>query len=125
MFNPPAALAAFFMSTIPAPAQQTVLMQCGDRAETVRKLEDRYRERPIAIGLTSGGVLLEILTSVDGATWTAPETQPAKRSEASTPKFVSVVETQIQFGMTDQIFALASRRILREREIGSRTSTDD
>ena len=33
-------------------------------------LAQKYGEAPVAIGVTSGGGLVEILTSGDGATWT-------------------------------------------------------
>lgn len=44
---------------------------CAERAEMLLRLGDRFSEAPIAVGMTNGGHLLEIITSETGSTWTA------------------------------------------------------
>ncbi len=43
---------------------------CGLRSTVVENLAERYQELPVAIGVTSGGGLVEVLSSSDGETWT-------------------------------------------------------
>lgn len=43
---------------------------CGSRSTVVENLAERYQELPVAIGVTSGGGLVEVLSSSDGETWT-------------------------------------------------------
>ncbi len=50
-----------------AAAAQSV---CGPRNEVVDQLAKKYQELPVAIGVTSLGGLVEVLTSGDGSTWT-------------------------------------------------------
>ncbi len=66
-----AAAAAFF---IPAPAQGAP--GCAPRAEALAHLAKQYRERRIAVGVSDGGGLVEVLASPDGATWTILVTAP-------------------------------------------------
>ena len=63
-----AVLAAF---SLPAEAQ----VACGERAIMVEKLASNYAERPVAMGLTSKGAVLEVFTSEIG-TWTFLITMP-------------------------------------------------
>ena len=44
----------------PAHAQQA----CGERATFMNKLEERYSEHPIAMGLTNKGAVLEVLARI-------------------------------------------------------------
>ena len=39
-------------------------------------LEGRYQEQPVAVGITSGGGLLEVLSSPSGSSWTIIITSP-------------------------------------------------
>ena len=39
-------------------------------------LAERYQERPIAVGVTSEGSLVEVLTDAKGGTWTIIVTSP-------------------------------------------------
>ncbi len=50
-----------------APAQGPA--PCGPRDEILSALSQKYSEAPSAIGLTSTGELLQVLTSADHATW--------------------------------------------------------
>lgn len=55
-----------------AAAAQTV---CGDREEIVESLRQSFNEEPAAMGLSSSGALMEILTSERGS-WTLMLTMP-------------------------------------------------
>lgn len=49
---------------------------CGTRADILKELSKRFSEEPIAVGLSNNGSLIEVLTSVNGATWTILSSQP-------------------------------------------------
>ena len=49
---------------------------CGDRASLVAELAERYAEKRAAMGMTGKGMMLEILASPDGATWSLIITDP-------------------------------------------------
>ncbi len=49
---------------------------CMPRDEIVEMLDARYSEAPIALGLASGGRLVEVFSTADGATWTLLLTAP-------------------------------------------------
>lgn len=49
---------------------------CGAHADIVKQLGDRYRERPIAAGLSSQGAIMEVFASKEGSTWTLVLTRP-------------------------------------------------
>ncbi len=72
-FWPVAAFAAFFMSAIPALAQQ---QRCAERADMLKRLAKEYREAPVAIGIVSDGKLFELLSTPAGKTWTIIVTTP-------------------------------------------------
>ena len=55
----------------PAAAQQA----CGERANFLNKLEESFAERPIAMGLTDKGAVLEVFASQKGS-WTFLITMP-------------------------------------------------
>ena len=44
--------------------------QCDQRARALDHLAQKYKEAPVAIGVTSSGGIVEVLTTSDGATWT-------------------------------------------------------
>ena len=73
------ALIAF--AAVPAQAQQTQQTQqlCGERAKLMPHLEQKFSERPIAMGLTAKGAVLEVLTSPSGS-WTFLVTEPSGRT---------------------------------------------
>ena len=50
--------------------------QCGPRADVLAMLAKKFEERPVAIGLSGNGRLLEILARDDGRTWTVVSTSP-------------------------------------------------
>lgn len=52
---------------------------CGDRETFLTRLGKTYSEQPVAMGLTSDGTLMEVLTSASG-TWTILVTYPNGRT---------------------------------------------
>ena len=55
-----------------SPAQQ----QCDQRKTVIGHLAKKYREAPVAVGVTSTGGLVEVLTTGDGNTWTIIVSKP-------------------------------------------------
>ena len=51
-------------------------MACTDRTAALRHLEGKFSEVPEAMGLTSTGGVLEVLTSDAGKSWTMLITMP-------------------------------------------------
>lgn len=49
---------------------------CGDRAELMSKLADKYKEAPVAQAVTNDGKLVEVVASKHGGTWTILMTKP-------------------------------------------------
>jgi hypothetical protein len=68
-----AAVIVIAMSALPAAAGSP---SCASRPELLKQLADKFHEQPAALGLTSNGSLIEVLTSDDGSTWTIMITQP-------------------------------------------------
>ena len=63
----------------PAAAEE-VTKQWNDRNEVVEQLAKNYAEAPRALGVTSGGAVLELFTASDGDTWTIMVTLPNGQS---------------------------------------------
>ena len=51
---------------------------CGKRTDILKALEARYKEIPVAMGLTNNGLMMELFSSPDGSTWTIAMTQTNK-----------------------------------------------
>jgi len=66
------AISAILCSTTVAQAQP----QCGMRSSILEVLDRQYGETPVAIGVTQGGGLLEVISSADGVTWSILVTTP-------------------------------------------------
>ena len=49
---------------------------CGPRAIMLDWLAANFREAPVALGVTTMGYLMELVTSPDGDTWTLMVTNP-------------------------------------------------
>jgi len=49
---------------------QPQTQQCDQRARVIGHLAQKYKEAPVAIGVTSNGGMVEVLTTGDGGTWT-------------------------------------------------------
>ncbi len=59
--------------TLPASAQQ---VPCAKRGDILKQLSVRHSEAPAAMGLSSNGSMLEVLTSQAGGSWTIITTMP-------------------------------------------------
>jgi hypothetical protein len=59
----------------PTPARADAQV-CGARNDILAELTKRYSEAPVAVGLSNSGVLVEVLSSDKGATWTIIVSQP-------------------------------------------------
>jgi hypothetical protein len=66
--------AAILLTMSSAPAASAPM--CGARSEILKQLSARYREVPVALGVSSNGSLVELLTSERGSTWTLMISQP-------------------------------------------------
>jgi hypothetical protein len=55
---------------MPATAEAASSGLCGSRTQLLDQLSKRYKEEPVALGVTSNGSLVEVLTSDQGSTWT-------------------------------------------------------
>lgn len=66
------AISYSFLQAAPASAQP----QCGMRASILEVLDQKYGETPVAVGVTEGGGLLEVISSADGVTWSILVTSP-------------------------------------------------
>ncbi len=49
---------------------------CGPRNLVLATLASNYQERPVAMGLSNSGRLLELMVSQDGKSWTVVTTSP-------------------------------------------------
>ncbi len=61
-----------------APVALSAPMQpvCGRRIDILEQLAEKYDEALVAAGLTTGGAMVEVLTTDDGRTWTIILTMP-------------------------------------------------
>ena len=50
--------------------------QCNDRKQVLDLLAQKYKEAPVASGVTNNGGLVEVLTDAKGGTWTIIVTTP-------------------------------------------------
>lgn len=69
----PALAAAAFLSAPETTARAQTpgqAQQCDQRAKVIGHLAQKYQEAPVAIGVTTSGGIVEVLTSGDGSTWT-------------------------------------------------------
>lgn len=73
LFSLTAALVSALSFSAPAWAQFTG--PCDTRANILNHLSGQYKEVPVAMGLTSSGAVIEVLTSPSG-TWTFLVTYP-------------------------------------------------
>ncbi len=69
--------AAALLGPLGAHAQtQSETLLCDRRANIIGSLAEQYREAPVAIGVTSTGGMVEVLTTGDGTTWTIIMSNP-------------------------------------------------
>jgi hypothetical protein len=50
--------------------------QCNERKNVLDLLANKYKEAPVALGVTNSGGLVEVLTADKGQTWTIIVTTP-------------------------------------------------
>src|SRR3546814_17913127 len=50
--------------------------QCDQRESVLQVLQQKYKEQPIALGVTHNGGLVEVLTTGNGNTWSIIVTTP-------------------------------------------------
>lgn len=50
--------------------------QCNDRDSVIALLASKYKEQPVALGVTNTGGLVEVLSTDKGDTWTIIVTTP-------------------------------------------------
>jgi hypothetical protein len=50
--------------------------ECDQRSSVIKLLAQRFSESPVAIGVTEQGSLVEVLSDIDGGTWTIIMTSP-------------------------------------------------
>ena len=63
--------ATLLLGSVGALAQtQMQAQQCDLRTKVLGHLAQKYHEAPVAIGVTSTGGIVEVLTTDDGETWT-------------------------------------------------------
>lgn len=93
------------LATGPAIATAQQIPRCTARADMVEYLAETYGERPVAIGLTRNGVLMEVLAHPDGRSW-------------------SLISTALQGGVRVSCLQLAGEafRILRAQSATERDS---
>ncbi len=66
--------ALFIVGLIPVSASAKPI--CGKRNDVIGKLSGSFSEKPSAMGLTTNGDVIEVLTSPSGSTWTIVVTMP-------------------------------------------------
>ena len=68
---------AALLGPVGAHAQtQSQTLLCDQRASIIGYMAEKYREAPVAIGVTSTGSIVEVLTTGDGTTWTIIVSNP-------------------------------------------------
>jgi hypothetical protein len=58
------------------PFSASAAPQCDLRERAVAHLLEKYKESPVALGVTHNGGLVEVLTTADGSTWSIIVTTP-------------------------------------------------
>lgn len=73
MWKPLALAASIAILSSPALAANK---QCNNRDKVLGMLATKYKEVPVALGVTNNGGLIEVLSAGDGTTWTIIITTP-------------------------------------------------
>ena len=64
-------------TTTLATAQQLRQIVCSKRADVIKHLANKFKEKPISMGLANNGGVVEIFSSQTGASWTIIITMPS------------------------------------------------
>ncbi len=75
-FIPRVTMAAVLALSFPALAGQHGGPTCDIRHRVLAQLENKYSEKPVAIGIANNGSVVELLTTREGNTWTIVITLP-------------------------------------------------
>jgi len=69
---------AILLFSIPAQAEHQLPTQsvCAQRLAILEQLENRFKQVPTALGLANNGMMVELISSPDGKTWTIILTRP-------------------------------------------------
>ena len=68
---------AAVLSAVPSIQQPAAAQSlCGKRAELASALAEKFKESPVAAGLSQLGEVIEVFSSADGTTWTLVVTKP-------------------------------------------------
>jgi hypothetical protein len=78
MFRSIVATAAIMVAATPVLAEPPA--RCASRDRLLEQLDRGYQEQRIAVGLSNRGVVIEILASADGASWSLLVTHPGGHS---------------------------------------------
>jgi hypothetical protein len=62
------------------PVTSQAAPMCSPREDVLEMLEGKYKESPIALGITNDGGLLEVFSTDGGETWTIIVTSPRGES---------------------------------------------
>lgn len=68
------AFAGFLAVSVQATAETA---SCAAREDVLTMLSQKYAEAPVAVGRADNGGLIEVLSSLDGETWTIIITMPS------------------------------------------------
>ncbi len=72
-----AVVVIFSLLVTPSLAHEQVLANCSDRASALSSLLRTHKERPVAMGLSSTGAVIEVLTNEEGSSWSILVTVPS------------------------------------------------
>jgi len=64
------------LGIIATPANAQANPQCNPRDDVLELLAKKYKEAPVAVGITNTGGLIEVLAEPNGNTWTIIVTTP-------------------------------------------------
>lgn len=71
-----AVLIVFGLNAAVAQTQSPPQVLCDDRDSVLAVLAEKYKESPVALGVTHNGSLIEVLTTGNGNTWSIIVTTP-------------------------------------------------
>lgn len=72
--------ASLIVSASPIVSTAQAAQQCDTRDKITELLQQKYKERPVALGVTTQGALVEVLSADAGETWTIILTTPEGQS---------------------------------------------
>jgi len=70
------ALGLIYLGLNSTPASAQAVLACGERADVIQELTSQFSEKPVSMGLTNEGSILEMFVSQD-RTFSVVVTQPS------------------------------------------------